>query len=525
MTPQELCSLEVRQLVPSKTNPRKTFDAKQDEELAESIKLQGLIEPLLVRPLDTPGDQKYEVVNGHRRLKACQKLGALVVQCIIEKLSDEAVLELQLVSFLQHADIHPLDEADAYKLLIDKKFDVAQISAKVSKPRSYVAKRLQLASLIEPAKKELRDGRISLGHAIEIARLPADRQKEALQEIHYDSMDVEDLREWIQGVILLNLDAASFPKNDPNLLPKAGACTICPKRTGSNPDLFGDLSKKGNNCLDEACFQSKIEAFFDVKQAETEAEGKELLRITDDYQSSVKKKALGTASYNVVAKKDATARGMYIDGRNSGQIVPIRVVGEKAEKSATGSKSVVRHLSKEELQKRYKRRLEIFGDKIEQEARFRIHKALIPRIKWPLDRQTFNIVLLEIMHRSRCNDERLAKVMGLKSLPDPGYDDEADLKAVAKLSDQQAAQTAIGFPIDQELIEDPTAGAARSNRIDALSARYGVDAKKIRAEVAKELAPKKPKPPKVEKPAGKQSRTSKAFETGKAPKKRKKAKK
>jgi ParB family chromosome partitioning protein len=518
MTPQELRSLEIGQLVPSNTNPRKTFDAKQDEELAESIKLQGLIEPLLVRPLAVPPPpqlQKYEVVSGHRRLKACQKLGARVVQCIIEKLSDEAVLELQLVSFLQHADIHPLDEAEAYKSLIGPKYNVAQISAKVSKPRSYVAKRLQLASLIEPAKKELRDGRISLGHAIEIARLPADRQKEALGAMFYDLMTVEELHEWIQGEILLNLDAASFPKVDPNLVPKAGACTTCPKRTGSNPDLFGDLSKKGNSCLDAACFRSKIEAFFDVKQAEAEAEGKELLRITDDYQSSVKKKALGTASYNVVAKKDATARGMYIDGRNSGQIVPIRVVGAKAEKSATGSKAVVRHLSKEELQKRYKRRLEIFGDKIEQGVRAKLYKTILLRTKWPLSRKEFNLLVPELMKRwgeSPHADEqdRICDAVGIKRPTRTGWSFDFQVyleKQLKTFSDQQAAQLALAIILDQELVHDPTAGTPEDDRLKLLlSIHKGVDRKKFEAEVAKELAPKKPKPPKVEKPATKAKR-------------------
>lgn len=528
MAPQELRSLEVGQLVPSKTNPRKTFDTKQDEELAESIKLQGLIEPLLVRPFDTTGDQKYEVVSGHRRLKACQKLGARVVQCIIEKLSDEAVLELQLVSFLQHADIHPLDEAEAYKLLIDKKFDVAQISAKVSKPRSYIAKRLQLVSLIEPAKKELRDGKISVGHAIEIALVPADRQKEALKEIFYNSPTVEELREWIREEVLLNLDGASFPKNDPNLVPKAGPCTTCPKRTDNNLDLFGDLSKKGNNCLDAGCFNAKVEAFFEVKQAEAEAEGKELLRITDDYQSSVKKKALGTASYNVVARKDATAQGMYIDGRQSGQIVPIRIVGVKAEKSAAGSKAVVRHLSKEELQQRYKRRLEIFGDRIEQGVRAKLYKGILLRTKWPLSRKEFNLLVPELMKRwgeSPHADEqdRICDAIGIKRPTRTGWSFDFQIyleKQLNLFSDQQAAQLAIAIVLDQELVHDPTGGAPEDDRLKLLlSIHKGVDRKKIEAEVVKEMAPKKPKPPKLQNPTAKKSRK------GKASKKTKKAKK
>lgn len=478
----------------SKTNPRKTFNPADEKELVESIKASGIVSPLILRPAI---DGQNEVVDGARRLRAAKAAGLPEVPAIIRQYTDEEAYEVQLISFAQRVDIHPLDEAAAYEQLRKKKFDVGQIAAKVGKERSYIAKRLQLLSLIDAATKQLQDGKISLDYAIEIARLRPEMQKEALEALRYDLSTLAELREYIQDNLLLNLDSVSFQKGDATLLPKAGPCTSCPKRSGNSPDLFGDISKKGNHCLDRECFTAKTDAFAWSKLAEAEAQGRKLTRITDNYTPRKGIEAIGRKDYSVVGKRDATGEGIYVDGPEAGKVTPIRVEGKKAASGGASSAAPGKKLPKAELQKRFKRRLEIFGNKVEQEARLRIYKPLILRLKWPIDRKDFEIIMLELIDRSDYDSDSVGQATGIKIFDGSGHP-ALSTKDLAKFSDQQLVQTAFAIVMSQELVKDPLFTPEDSDRMDALCSRHGVDRKKIREEVAKEMEAKKPKPPVAE---------------------------
>lgn len=254
-----LTLIPISNLVESKTNPRTVFNPQEDKELMESIKSKGILDPLSVRELK---DKKgfYEIVDGARRFRAAKEAGGDSVPCVIHGYLDDEVLEIQLISFTQKSGIHPLDEAKAYNELVKKKYTIEQIALKVSKERSYIAKRLKLVTLIDPAKEALGKGTITLPMALEIACLLPEQQKEALKACTdpYDRMDLADLKKFISNEFLLNLDGAPFKKDDATLLPKAGACSVCPKMTGNNPDLFGDV--RGKKCTDGKCFREKIKA-------------------------------------------------------------------------------------------------------------------------------------------------------------------------------------------------------------------------------------------------------------------------
>jgi ParB family chromosome partitioning protein len=135
----------------SKTNPRRTFEETALKELAESIRTQGVLSPLLVRPLTENG---FEIVAGARRYRAAQMAEVPTVPVRIVNLSDAAALEAQLVENLIRSEIHPMEEAQGFRALLDldePKYSIEQIAAKVGKTPVFVASRLKLTDLVPAA--------------------------------------------------------------------------------------------------------------------------------------------------------------------------------------------------------------------------------------------------------------------------------------------------------------------------------------------------------------------------------------
>jgi ParB family chromosome partitioning protein len=248
-------------LNPSRTNPRRTFEDAALKELAESIRAQGVLSPLLVRPLTENG---FEIVFGERRYRAAQIAEQDTVPVRIRQMSDAEALEAQLVENLIRAEIHPMEEAQGFRALLEleePKYSIEQIAAKVGKSPAFVASRLKLTDLAPEAVEAFYADEIGVGHALLLAKLPADQQKQALsacfKEVYSGNsqksarilLPVRNLQFWIDANILLVLKDAPFNKRDPQLVPTAGSCAECPKRTGHNKLLFGDdLGKQGDRC-------------------------------------------------------------------------------------------------------------------------------------------------------------------------------------------------------------------------------------------------------------------------------------
>jgi len=256
----------------SKTNPRRTFEETALNELAESIRSQGVLSPLLVRPLSENG---FEIIAGARRYRAAQIAEQTTVPVRIVNLSDAAALEAQLVENLIRAEIHPMEEAQGFRALLDledPKYSVEQIAAKVGKTPAFVAQRLKLTDLAPAAVEAFYADSIGVGHALLLAKLPADQQEQALRacfkEVYANGdkpakilLPVRNLQFWIATNVLLILKDAPFNKRDAQLVPTAGSCADCPKRTGHNKLLFGDdLGKQGDQCTDPTCYQAKVDA-------------------------------------------------------------------------------------------------------------------------------------------------------------------------------------------------------------------------------------------------------------------------
>jgi ParB/RepB/Spo0J family partition protein len=271
---------------PSSTNPRKHFDKAKLAELAESIKLHGVLQPLLVRPVPEKGAAgvKYEIVAGERRWKAAKQADLAHVPVWIRAIGDVQVLELQLTENLQRDDLAPLEEADGYKQLMAlKKINADQLADLIGKSRSYVYTRTKLNDLGPDGKKALAEGKIDASRALLIARIPVpELQKQALKGILDENqygdgpMSYRDAREYIAEHFTLALSGAPFDTKDATLVPKAGACGPCPKRTGNQPDLFGDV-KSRDVCIDPVCFQAKRQALAQRRLEQLKAEGRTVI--------------------------------------------------------------------------------------------------------------------------------------------------------------------------------------------------------------------------------------------------------
>jgi ParB family chromosome partitioning protein len=147
---------------PNPYQPRVKFDSDELESLAQSIKEQGIIQPLIVRK----GEDGYEVIAGERRLRACKMAGVEQIPCIIKSISDAQLLEVSLVENIQRENLNPMEEAEAYHRMVSE-FGLTQDEAamRVGKSRSAVANFLRLRQLPKEVKESIVDGDLSMGHA------------------------------------------------------------------------------------------------------------------------------------------------------------------------------------------------------------------------------------------------------------------------------------------------------------------------------------------------------------------------
>ncbi len=291
-TQSEYRNLPLTQLQESPANPRRVFDDAALNELADSIRAQGVLSPLLVRPVN--GTRGYEIVAGARRYRAAQRAGVDSVPVRIAELNDAQALEMSLIENIQRRDVHPLEESSAYARLLaldEPKYSIEQIAAKCAKTPAYIASRLSLERLTPKVSEAFMKEEIGLGHALLLAKLQPGEQEQALpacyQEVYGQGsrprrvlLPVRHLRDWIEHNILLDLGSAPFSKEDAELLPEAGACVNCPKQTGHNKLLFADWAgQHSQQCTDPACYQKKIDTH--VKQ--TIAAKPKLVQISTAY--------------------------------------------------------------------------------------------------------------------------------------------------------------------------------------------------------------------------------------------------
>ena len=187
--------LEIDKIVPNPNQPRKQFDHAALEELMASIKLHGILIPLIVTPADASG--RHELIAGERRLRAAQTLGLPKVPVIQRQVKEQEKLELAIIENIQRKNLNPIEEALAYQRLMNE-FNLTQdqVAEQLGKSRPSVANFLRLLELPGDVQKAIADGKISVGHAKILAGLKSAKDQQAyLEKIVQGNLSVRDLEQ------------------------------------------------------------------------------------------------------------------------------------------------------------------------------------------------------------------------------------------------------------------------------------------------------------------------------------------
>jgi len=271
--------LPLTMIEPWPHNPRRSIDPAHLIELADSISKVGVLQPILVRPIGA----MFSIVSGERRYRAAKRAGLEVIPAVVRTLTDAEALEIAVTENLQREDLPPLDEAEGYERLHTvHAYSIEEIADKVGKSKTYVYARLKLTSLCAEAREYLRDGRLTPTVALLVARIPT--PSEQLAAATYCAADWSGrplsaavAADQIRLTFMRRLGDARFPTDDANLVPAAGACGACPKRTGCTPELFGDIAD-ADTCIDATCYAGKARAHMERLAAAHEAEGGKVIR-------------------------------------------------------------------------------------------------------------------------------------------------------------------------------------------------------------------------------------------------------
>lgn len=216
-------SVSISLIEPNKDQPRSEFDQEKINELSQSIKENGILQPILVTPLENGG---YRIVAGERRWRAARLAGLKEMPVYIRTLDEKQVMQLALIENVQRQDLSPIEEAKAYKQLMEVHGMTQQeLSETVGKSRSVIANSLRLLTLCEPVAKLLEEGKLTVGHAKMIAGLSDPYEQECCAEMVVDNdYSVRQLESYIQmtstpykQLPLKKKKAASLKKENPFL--------------------------------------------------------------------------------------------------------------------------------------------------------------------------------------------------------------------------------------------------------------------------------------------------------------------
>lgn len=269
---------------PSPLNPRKKFDADKLAELTASVKLHGVLQPILVwKPVK--GERRYEVIAGERRLRAARDAGLATIPAKVLDVTEKEAREIRIIENDQREDLTVLERAEGYAELVEKHgYTVETLAERIGKSANTVRDFLKIARQLPRLARDAVDaGRIPTSTAGLIARVPGEEAREEVtrfvlsgystddgpaptdselkkaQKEDRPPLGIIDTKELIRTRYMRQLKQAPFSRADPDLLPAAGSCEACPKRTGNNREDFPDA--RADVCTDPACFADKMRAY------------------------------------------------------------------------------------------------------------------------------------------------------------------------------------------------------------------------------------------------------------------------
>ena len=211
-----LRSIDIDRILPNPEQPRQDFDAESLEGLAASLKSDGLLQPVVVRPR---ADGLFELIAGERRWRAAQMAGLLKVPAVIREVDESRRLELALIENLQRSDLNPVEEALAYQALMDDMgLSQEEVAARVGKKRATVANSLRVLNLPSEVQQHVRSGSITHGHAKALAALTnRATQIELAKRIVTDGLSVRAVESLVQRIAKGSGVPRSRPALDPNI--------------------------------------------------------------------------------------------------------------------------------------------------------------------------------------------------------------------------------------------------------------------------------------------------------------------
>jgi ParB family chromosome partitioning protein len=401
--------------------------------------------------------------------------------------------------------VHPFEEAQGFRALLDREgagYTIEKISAKTGKNAAYIAKRIRLLDLIPPVAEAFTAGHIRIEHALLIAKLGADAQEEAFAHCfdgYYAANDsersvvpVSRLQAWIAQNIYLSLKSIPFSKDDESLVPEAGSCANCPKRTGYNRLLFSEVREDSDSCADAACFNRKLDAHIGQRISKTP----NLVQISDNYNATDGTPILARRNYvEVVARKGKKGKearpeeklcghltpAIHADGINKGRLV--KVCADPACKIHFGDRQ-----QEEKQRLQWKAEKTAANRKAKETLAFRhrllanVLKRVKPHFGTEELRMVAQFVLRSLSHELVC---RLAKRHGFQNPKDAN---DWQMAEKARTLYKKADGAGLAVLIFEAMLLSPAGNASASKDDDPLAdaaGLYKVDTKALRAAVAK----------------------------------------
>ncbi len=275
--PGQLTQIPLAWIEPSKDNPRRHFDEDALAELAASIKVHGVIEPIIVRPVDGKV-ACYELIAGERRWRASKLAKQPTINAIIRADVDDTVEDLRLVENDQRQDLTACERADAYRRMVDGGRTIADLAKALGKSERTVEQQLSLAKLGPGARIVVDAGVVDTTVAVRAASIPdAELQAEFLHAVAERHLTFRQAEELLGRDYQRSLSKASFSTKDATLLPEAGACSKCPHNTTNMARVDGQAKVAKNVCTHLACWRRKQDAHWDRMQTEASGQGLKLL--------------------------------------------------------------------------------------------------------------------------------------------------------------------------------------------------------------------------------------------------------
>ncbi len=291
--------LPIASIQPSPTNPRKSFDPDKITQLAETIRAQGFLQRLLVRPW--PGKPNtFELVDGERRWRAAQQLGIATLPVDVRELSDAQVIEIQLVAGETGEPLTPLEEATGFKTALGLKDEKGQplytlrsLAEKLGCGKTHIEQRIDLLRLPAAVREWVATGSLAPRTANLLARIPdAESREKAIQDVVFpkhreDPLPFKEAEAVIHERYMVSLRGAPFETGDATYTGPEGkplACSACPFKTGNNAERFGDVKDK-NTCTNPGCYRAKCNEAWTRAAAKATAAGQRVL--TDEEAAEV----------------------------------------------------------------------------------------------------------------------------------------------------------------------------------------------------------------------------------------------